>query len=369
MGHGGKPKKVTRGSRIRNARRALRLTLAQVASKCDASIGHLSLIERDEKTPGRELLFRLASALNVSPEWIETGQESRIDQAETARRSLWPECIYLLANQLVFRPGGALRQDGDNMGSHTPGSYLDELMREVEPIESALRGAWNARHWCEFKLWSDREEGIRIGEAIKASSKLSELVRKLVVPHRPGNEVWLEYIDPALPRPRLLPRALSKGQHAHSYGSISSTALTAAECFDFDVLACFRMYSDLRFGLFRPEAPWYTERPFNGAFVEAAFPTLFMTAAKAWSDRRLAGWFGYLGLPLDVFAPLVRLARQYESAELFSASAKLLLDRASIADRDAFLGMCADIYGQPDWYSGPFVVSPLVDWLPRARGN
>ena len=54
------------GSEIRALRRALNLTLGELASAASLSVGFLSLIERGQKQPSLEALQRISKALGVA---------------------------------------------------------------------------------------------------------------------------------------------------------------------------------------------------------------------------------------------------------------------------------------------------------------
>ena len=80
----------------------------------------------------------------------------------------------------------------------------------------------------------------------------------------------------------------------------------------------------------------------------AAAPCFFRTLVGTGNtelEQRLAGWLWFLDMPADLFGPLARLARQYETAEDFTTNARRLLDQAGVEDRDLFLGLFPDITG------------------------
>jgi transcriptional regulator with XRE-family HTH domain len=68
------------GARIRELRRARKLTLAELASMAGISIGTLSQVERELVSPTVRTLFSLGSALGVAPAWlIDSPEESDND--------------------------------------------------------------------------------------------------------------------------------------------------------------------------------------------------------------------------------------------------------------------------------------------------
>jgi transcriptional regulator with XRE-family HTH domain len=58
------------GERIRSMRRALKLTLAQLAERIGVSIGTLSQTERGLGSPSVRILYDLAAVFSVSPAWL-----------------------------------------------------------------------------------------------------------------------------------------------------------------------------------------------------------------------------------------------------------------------------------------------------------
>jgi len=70
------------GERIKAARRAKKLTLSNLAEKCNLSASHLSQIERDKVTPSLTTLANIARALEVN---LRDLFESERDQLHIAR--------------------------------------------------------------------------------------------------------------------------------------------------------------------------------------------------------------------------------------------------------------------------------------------
>lgn len=64
------------GRRIRDLRKAKRLTLQELSRRATLSTGYLSLIERDLATPSIKALHDIADALNVSIGWFFPSNES-----------------------------------------------------------------------------------------------------------------------------------------------------------------------------------------------------------------------------------------------------------------------------------------------------
>lgn len=63
----------TIGSRIREARETTGLTQRELGAKVGLHTSYISLIERDSKRASVSALRRIADALEVAPEWLETG--------------------------------------------------------------------------------------------------------------------------------------------------------------------------------------------------------------------------------------------------------------------------------------------------------
>ena len=62
------------GQRIRFARAELGLTQVALANMCEIAPTQFSRYESGRSTPRPETIVKIASALNVSPEWLSTGQ-------------------------------------------------------------------------------------------------------------------------------------------------------------------------------------------------------------------------------------------------------------------------------------------------------
>lgn len=60
----------TTGTRLRAARRALRLSRRDVAEKLDIPIGQLAAVERGEQQPAPTLVTMLARLYRRSEEWV-----------------------------------------------------------------------------------------------------------------------------------------------------------------------------------------------------------------------------------------------------------------------------------------------------------
>ncbi len=320
----------SRGSRLRHLRRARGLTQAQVAQACRVTATFISLLERDEKTPGRELLLRLAHSLATSADYIETGKASVTEEAERARFNLWPELIYIVANHVIV-PRGL-----DPVG----------VIPDHDGLRLAIERAWNARHICEYMAWAGSAEGQAAGKTFSGTRLLEQLIR--CAPHEGhdlGHAVWIELARPKVKGPTTSnPHEFAGGWHAVT-GAVD-------ECFQRDINAVFAILPAVIHGLvgFGMRRLGYGNCTFRRAFVEAAFPEVFWAASRHWSDRRMAAWLWFLDVPTDLYAPMARIARQYDSAASFRGSAKMLLDRVDIDACDEFLGLFPDIY----YLSGPY---------------
>lgn len=70
---GGTLSKGTIGSRIKGARETAGLTQMALGEKVGLHTSYISLIERDQKRASVSALRKIAAALEVAPEWLETG--------------------------------------------------------------------------------------------------------------------------------------------------------------------------------------------------------------------------------------------------------------------------------------------------------
>mgnify|MGYP001103874594 CR=1 FL=1 len=78
------------GRKIRDHRKALQLTLVQLAESCDISPSFLSQIERDQATPSVATLYAIADALNVTTASFFPGQpesNNTIDPVDNQERA------------------------------------------------------------------------------------------------------------------------------------------------------------------------------------------------------------------------------------------------------------------------------------------
>jgi hypothetical protein len=102
-------------------------------------------------------------------------------------------------------------------------------------------------------------------------------------------------------------------------------AMASAACYAFDIRAVTHFYSGFEFGR-RCDHHAFENKPFHAVFVKRVFPAVFWGASPTWSDPRLAGWFWFLGIPPTIYAPLARLARQYDAPEPFKAAAGVIIE-------------------------------------------
>ncbi|MBN2562322.1 MAG: helix-turn-helix transcriptional regulator [Phycisphaerae bacterium] len=319
------------------------MTQAAVAAACGVNVSFISHLESDRNAPSREVLFRLAEVFQVSAQYLETGQLGPEDEAKRARFAFWPEICYLLANHVAVP---RLRNP-------------DSRLSDDEAISGALRRAWDARHFCEYKLWAQSREGRRTAAAFEGRGSLERLIES-VAQHTLSPGGWIDLAHPSKPRLALSPKRTRKG-HDHCYSqAMTSTEPRPGHCFEFDMEASAQYFSDFHFGFFRSRSQDYWERPFTEAFVNKAFAPIFWTASRLWSDRRLVGWLWALDMPFDVYGPLIHIARQCDGHERYETSARRLLDQATLEDRDVFLGTFVDIYSSPARYRAEFNERPLT---------
>ncbi len=309
------------------------MTLAVLAKRCGVTSTYLSLLERNLRTPGRELLFKLSKIFHVSPQFIETGQLGPEDAARRARITLWPETIYVIANHVIV----------PRLLS------APEVIPEDEDLQLAMQRAWEARHFCEYRAWTATAEGRRTARGLGGRWIVEELIERVAgTGHLQQTTPWDDLArDWGIHRKRSPQHFSAVSDHREA------TPLTPphpADCFAFDLETTFRLYEKLPF-LYWGFAGKYEREALRDHFVKAAFPALFWSAARAWGDRRMAGWLWYLDVPMDLFAPLARIARQYDSPGTFEASSRRLLEQTAVEDCDVFLGLFPDINGNRLFYA------------------
>lgn len=128
------------GAEIRGMRRALNMTLGELAEAADLSPSFVSLVERGKKQPSLEALQRISKALGVEVGWlfppspnddpienayvVRKNFRRRIDYSRLADTGYLGETDYLLSpsvdgqlamSMMQFAPGG---HSGDNPLSH-----------------------------------------------------------------------------------------------------------------------------------------------------------------------------------------------------------------------------------------------------------
>ena len=64
------------GDRLRERRRAMKLTQEELAKRIDISASFVGHPERAEKTPSRDTVAALCAALEVSMDWLVWGKHS-----------------------------------------------------------------------------------------------------------------------------------------------------------------------------------------------------------------------------------------------------------------------------------------------------
>lgn len=122
----------TIGERIKECRKALKLTQAQVARKLNVSYVAVSQWERDDTTPSGKNLYNLANALGCTTTWLLYGMEN----TETAQPSAQTPLIYSVP---LISAGQARMwlEDGEGWGfTREAGSH--DLLTENVPSSRAF---------------------------------------------------------------------------------------------------------------------------------------------------------------------------------------------------------------------------------------
>lgn len=84
---------MTTGQRIQQSRKALGLSQKEFGAQLNVSGSMIGQYENDLRNPKRETLQRIADALDVSVDWLCTGQETAVQPQETMRKN---EIYYFL---------------------------------------------------------------------------------------------------------------------------------------------------------------------------------------------------------------------------------------------------------------------------------
>ena len=84
------------GAALRERRRLLEMTQAELADKAGINRSHLSLIETGEHRPTKSTMQRLAEALDISPETLEYTGDYLAELAEMSEDSMYPGLRELL---------------------------------------------------------------------------------------------------------------------------------------------------------------------------------------------------------------------------------------------------------------------------------
>lgn len=83
------------GRRIKERRKELKLTQVQIKDICGISNGNLSDFENGNKTPSANALISLSKALQVSIDWILTGENHAYDISNVIFSSTEQEALKL----------------------------------------------------------------------------------------------------------------------------------------------------------------------------------------------------------------------------------------------------------------------------------
>ncbi|MBI5764947.1 MAG: helix-turn-helix transcriptional regulator [Planctomycetes bacterium] len=312
------------------------ITQGQLAKECGVHLSFISAVERGESAPGRDVLFRIATTLSVSPQFIESGELGDDDRARIARFELWPELVYLVANQFI-------------VPRRLP---LAKVIPDQPQIQEAVRVAWQSRHFCEYWSWATSRDGRKVADGLAGHGAIESLIDGAIQSgiSQSGNTGWIELANRTLAAP-----TTEKNTHSSAVGY--HIPYQPSRCFEFDIETCANLRNAIPAFLHR--AGKYASNILSRSFIEKAFPSFFWSASRLWGDRRMAGWIWYLNMPFDLFGPLARLARSYDDVEKFKAAGSRLLDQSTIEDRDVFLGLFDDVIAEPGRYNAEFGEHPL----------
>lgn len=159
------------GERIKQARQAACLSLRALAEQIDLSAMAISKYERNEMTPGSDVLLRLAQALGVRVEYFFRRTEVRLESVEFRKRAALSKAeerriLTDVQDRLerwqaldeIFPPSEAMRFAVPPM---VPASIRNG--EDIEAAALALRAAWELGHNPISDLVDTLEEhGIRV---------------------------------------------------------------------------------------------------------------------------------------------------------------------------------------------------------------
>lgn len=319
------------GKRLRSLRDSRGLTIEEVAAHCDLSPTYVGLIEKGARAPGRDALLRIADFFLVSAQFLVSGELQPEDQAKIDRFQLWPEIVYLVANHLVVpRRISPARLDQD-----TP------------RIMQAVQRAWELRNFCEYWDWASSREGKK---AAQQFAGIGELERLIELGGGAGlnrtSPVWIDLFK------EIRQELCFEAVRCRNPQSKTHEPVSVGECYESDISASRLLYSRVgRLIGLTGGADQYASAGFRDWFIEKVFPGVFWSAANRWSDRRMAAWLSYLQMSMELFAPLVRTARQYDGPDQFSTSARRIITAMPIEDRDVFLGYFPDVSAATENYT------------------
>jgi transcriptional regulator with XRE-family HTH domain len=131
------------GRRIAELRSQRGLLQKDLADRADVSVSFLSEVENDRRTPGAELLLRIADSLGASLDYLVRGEEARPEPRpvtippslqEAAEQEQWS---YSLTADL-------LRAQASVVGRRTPGG------RGEHKVKDWLKDDWIRLHTAQF---------------------------------------------------------------------------------------------------------------------------------------------------------------------------------------------------------------------------
>lgn len=318
--------KKHRGLRIRELRSRLGLTQSELAHKCGVGVSFVSLLENGRSDPSSVTLVRLAAALGVTVEYLHSGAGPSPDATAFIPTCIWPSVVYVVANHVLVARG------------------ISECNLRDAALQNAIRAAYQCRHFCEFALWAAGQEATGVSKSIISTGSVYRLLSHAKVLGVLDVKEWDRWLAADRRATALRPAWYKESGHAHVYENHRFRVGSPRRCFAFDLEISAKVYTLVRAGPIAVGVDSFAHG-FQSSFVARSFPRLFWSASRTWSERRIAAWLWYLQLPMSEFAPLVRLARQYDSHEHFAASAQVQLARLSEDDCDLFVGSFCDSYG------------------------
>lgn len=163
------------GFRIRTLRKSKKVTLAQLAEKCQLSIGYISQLERGLAQPSINALINISQQLGVTVQWFFAASQQAVaadDAGYVTRAECRPRVEYengIVDEFMSFAKDKQLEMLISNFPPHT--FSKQQYSHEGEEAGYVMQG--------QFEIWvGERHYALQQGDSFSFSS---------LEPHRYGN--------------------------------------------------------------------------------------------------------------------------------------------------------------------------------------